>query len=262
MDKLIEFIEKTADLFARIFHKNQAYNMKYFSEKAKQELKNNHAYAEDYKSLTVESGMTLKNGDIIVGLLDTLEFLVVAPASRRGVLRFGLYGINTPYNVDPNKTFLKIEPYIDERTKQEEEILVKTSYKIPLDKNSGKFNTDMALKFSKFTNDSDYFSPACEFCRKSFNISYDLPNINELGMIYEIREILDKVDKSNGRYTFKYMEKQYEQLISSSSLDKERIHSINLENKCYDYEVKNIKGFVIPTRRLTLKQIKEELNYP
>ncbi|MFI8748779.1 hypothetical protein ACIGG6_02065 [Vreelandella lionensis] len=108
------------------------------------------------------------DGDIIVGRHQG-DWILVAPATKRALRKWGLYRINLPLPLNP----------------------------VP-DPNTGAYNTDV-LTSPAYNSVSDGIgsvgSPAADYCR---DMGYDLPNREVLDMIYQNRAIIDSSETTTG----------------------------------------------------------------
>ena len=119
----------------------------------------------------VAVGMAI-DGDIVVGQLADGSWLLVAPAIKRAKKRWGLYGTDTTL------------PNIGSAAQA--------------DPNTGKYNTDVLVS-ATYANVNDgqgsIGAPAAKWCRDQ---GYDLPNKEELNLIYQNRAAIDAADTSGG----------------------------------------------------------------
>ena len=118
-------------------------------------------------------------GDIAVAQLSNGDWLLVAPAMKRAMRRWGLYDTDT---VLPNITSAAT-----------------------VDPNTGTYNTDVltgATYSSVNDGQNSVGAPAAKWCRDQ---GYDLPNKEELNLIYQNRAAIDAADKSGGAATLAYI---------------------------------------------------------
>lgn len=173
----------------------------------------------------VTAGMVI-DGDIVVGQLPNGDYLLVAPAIKRAKKRWGLYNTDTTL---PNITAAATP-----------------------DPNTGKYNTDVLVS-ATYANVNDgqgsVGSPAAKWCRDQ---GYDLPNKEELNLIYQNRAAIDAADTSGGAATLAYIAANEVYAWSSS--------------ECYHYyswyqhffagnqyaSTKSSEFWVLPARRLNL----------
>lgn len=122
----------------------------------------------------IQIGDILPDGGIVFGQ-EGGDWLVVAPASQRRIMRWGLINLDTSL---PNVG----------------------SGSPPNDPNSSKYNTDVLTSptYSSVTSGGSLQervtgAPAAEHCR---SIGYDLPNAKDLQLIYNNRTQIDALDSS------------------------------------------------------------------
>lgn len=130
-------------------------------------------------------------GDIAVAQLSNGDWLLVAPAMKRAMKKWGLYGTDTSL---PNITSAGA-----------------------VDPNTGTYNTDVltsAAYNSKSDGQGSVGAPAAKWCRDQ---GYDLPNKEELNLIYQNRAAIDMADESGGAATLAYIAAHATPLVWSST---------------------------------------------
>jgi hypothetical protein len=139
------------------------------------------------KKLLYSSGANIAPGDVIDGDIVVGEingfWILAAPATKRAIRSWGLYGTDTTL---PNIT----------------------SSSTP-DPNSGEYNTGV-LTSATYANVNDGYgsigAPAAKYCRLELDKPYDLPNKEELNFLYQNRAAIDAADTSGGAVTLAKIE--------------------------------------------------------
>lgn len=164
------------------------------------------------------------DGDIVVGQIDG-DWLLIAPATKRSTpMSWGLMSIDTTL---PNIASAE-----------------------SADPNTGKYNTDILVSPAYNTANDGQGNNGCppaKFCR---NMGYDLPNKEELKLIYQRRALIDADDTSGGSNTLAALA-AYDQLAWSSTegeVGSAWAHRFS-DNHVYK-QSKTAGGFVLPVLRI------------
>lgn len=117
------------------------------------------------------------DGDIVAGNLNG-SWILVAPATKRAIRRWGLYDTDTTLpNIGSGAT---------------------------PDPNSGEYNTGVLVS-AAYENINDGLgsvgAPAAKYCRLELDKPYDLPNKEELNFLFQNRTAIDAADNSGGAVT-------------------------------------------------------------
>lgn len=171
---------------------------------------------------------TVINGDIVVGELNGY-WILAAPATKRALRRWGLYDTDTTL---PNIT----------------------STGTP-DPNSGTYNTDV-LTSATYANINDGYgsigAPAAKFCRDQ---GYDLPNKEELNLIYQNRAAIDAADTSGGTATLAAIAASTGGTSWVWSSTENSSRNAWIQRVSDGYQGGNVKvdsGWVVPLRRISV----------
>ncbi len=173
----------------------------------------------DVRSLTAGD---IVNGDIVAGQTDG-DYLLVAPSTMREKRAWGLYATDTSL---PNNTYP--------------------------DLNTGKYNTDL-LTSGTYNSITDAVgsagSPAAEYARSN---GYDLPNRQELELVYNNRANIDDADTSNGvtlaSIATSSGDNRY--VLTSSEYSASFSVAIFFHNGGVDSISKGFSTWVVPVRRI------------
>ena len=186
------------------------------------------AYRE-YNYKAIAPGAVLANGDIVVSLLSGSTWLVVAPATRRtNNTKWGLYGTDVAG-------------------------LTNIAAAGTPDPNTGNSNTGI-LNSATYRNVNDgqgsIGSPAAKYCAESHAQVYDLPNKEELKLIYQNKAMIDAADTSGGTNTLSYIGAGY--VWSSTEYNAGHAWRQRMSDGNQNYDTKTNDNWVVPIRRFTV----------
>jgi len=172
--------------------------------------------AVSFETIAIGLGVVI-DGDIVAGQVDGY-WVLVAPATKRGEMQFGLYGTVTSLRN------------------------LETTYQASYP-NSGEYNTDVLV--------SGYGSAAiaADYCRNDLDKPYSLPNLHELKVVMQNYEAIDASDQSGGAYKLASMTTY---IWTSTEYDSAIQWCIRLDDR-FGYtedrtQAKSTVRFVVPCR--------------
>lgn len=171
-----------------------------------------------FETSAIEVGVVL-DGDIVYAKLGE-DWLLAAPATKRERRRWGLRGTDvTELPNDPSP-----------------------------DPNTGTYNTDVLTSAAYSSVVDDYSivgAPAATFCR---DMGYDLPNREELNLMYQNQGMIDSADTSGGSNTLASFGSV--NVYSSTEYSNRNVLYQRFSDGVQSNVGKNVDSWVAPVRRI------------
>lgn len=165
------------------------------------------------------------DGDIVVGQIGG-DWLLAAPAEKRATKPWGLYGRDTLLNNISSST--------------------------NLDPNTGKENTDILVSapYASFDNgDGTFGANAANYCR---DLGYNLPNKEELYLVYSNKSSIDTVDTTIGiKIEDNYFWSSTEKAHQAAWYVRMRSGAFSVSDTTHG-TAKSVDRGILPTRRIPI----------